>query len=147
MQFGEEVKLLHPFEQPFSDAAGARIIDKFSFEDEQPDAVLKLMSSVVPMLEHARNGATGGGDNVQIVFVISDAVFQNPEKVREWVSEAAAKQQLIVFIIVDNPPKKNASVLGRISRSLDPLNAALWCCEFCLHLTCTGCRAEVVQVC
>jgi len=114
VRFGEEVQLVHPFEQPFSDAAGARIIQKFDFVDENTD-VLKFMAAAVPMLENARNSGSGGGaERVQIVFVISDAVFSNREACREWVSAAAAKNQLIVFIIIDNDKPGN-SVLERKS--------------------------------
>jgi len=113
VRFGEDVDLVHPFEQPFSDAAGAKIIQKFDFTDENTD-VLKFMSAAVPMLDNARNSGGGGTERVQIVFVISDAVFSNREACREWVSAAAAKNQLIVFIIVDNS-KPGASVLERKS--------------------------------
>jgi midasin len=114
VRFGEDVDLVHPFESPFSDAAGARMIQKFDFVDEQTD-VLKFMAAAVPMLENARNSGSGNGvERVQIVFVISDAVFSNREACREWVSAAAAKNQLIVFIIVDNA-KAGASVLERKS--------------------------------
>ena len=113
VRFGEDIDLVHPFEAPFSDAAGAKMISKFDFVDENTD-ILKFLSGVVPLLEHARAGGPAGVEHVQIVFVISDAVFSNREACREWVSAAAARQQLIVFIIVDNS-KKGASVLERKS--------------------------------
>ena len=59
VRFGEDVQLVHPFGSPFSDAAGARIIQKFDFVDENTD-VLKFMAAAVPMLENARN--SGGGE-------------------------------------------------------------------------------------
>merc|ERR1712166_1319250 len=100
VSFGEDVNVLHPFDAPFSDATGASWISKLTFEDERTD-VLQLMKTTVPMLEEARHNSSGAAENVQILFVISDAVFSHREACRAWVSEAAAKKQLIVFIIID----------------------------------------------
>jgi midasin len=38
--FGETVKLLHPFTEPFSNQAGARILQNFTFEQKQTDVAL-----------------------------------------------------------------------------------------------------------
>lgn len=113
VSFGKSINMLHPFEMPFSDATGAQWISKFRFEDEETD-VLNLMRTTVPMLEDARNNNAGAAENVQILFVISDAVFSHRHECRAWVSEAAAKKQLIVFIIVDTGTD---SVLDRESFS------------------------------
>ena len=115
VSFGEDVNVLHPFDAPFSDATGASWISKLTFEDERTD-VLQLMKTTVPMLEEARHNTSGAAENVQILFVISDAVFSHREACRAWVSEAAAKKQLIVFIIIDTNDG-TSSVLERQSFS------------------------------
>lgn len=110
MSYGRHVKLLHPFESPFTDDAGARILSSFTFAQDltRTDA---LLDSVTKMMDGARASASlrasssmSGVRCMQLVFVISDGIVGSGaerERVRQWVIEAAQRGMLVVLVIVD----------------------------------------------
>jgi midasin (ATPase involved in ribosome maturation) len=45
---------------------------------------------------------------VQLLFIISDGVLSSRESIVKWTREAAARNQLVVFIVLDNPGKPDS---------------------------------------
>jgi hypothetical protein len=83
-------RLVHPFERPFTDEAGASVVSQFSFRqdntiaDEPVVDLLRFLSTVLETARQRVTRATAGGGNQlqQLVLIIADGRFH--EKVRGW---------------------------------------------------------------
>jgi len=121
--FGENLKLVHGFGEPWTEEAGARVLSSFTFEQEATDGAA-MLGSVSAALEAAAGGARqrrsvggGGGMGVpekilQLVFVVSDGSFERGDKatLRRLVREMAEKGQLLVLLIVDKSIEERQEV-------------------------------------
>ena len=102
VNFGDAVKLLHPFEQPFTSETGAYAVSRFEFKQENTNW-LQFLEATSKLFEAAKATQTGSSDNFQLLFVISDArVQQDRERVARWTREALSRRQLIVLIVLDS---------------------------------------------
>ena len=119
VSFGEEVRLLQPLDQPFTDEAGARALSQFTFAQETT-RVAHALESIVGMLDASRSSsaalrsssATGATQCMQLVFFISDGMLGSGaerQKVRRWITEATAKGQLVVLLVVDRAGANGSS--------------------------------------
>jgi len=113
MSYGKTVNLLHPFDRPFDDVAGARCLSHFTFAQEstRTDALLEACTRVMEEARTSSGARAAGGISgmkcMQLVFIISDGIVgtgPEREKVRQWVIEASKKGLLIVLVIVDKSP-------------------------------------------
>ena len=100
--FGEELNLLHKFDQRFTDDSGAFVVSQFKFQQKMTKWSTSL-KNIVSALENSRQSGGSGVDTLQLVFVISDArVQQDRESVARWTREALSRGQLLVLIVVDS---------------------------------------------
>lgn len=115
MSFGDEVRLLHPFDKPFGDDGGAYAISQFKFS-QTVTRWPEFLESTVGVLEQAKSmqgGAATGISHLQLVFVISDArILQDREIVSRWVRKAMSRGQLLVMIVVDACESEDKSILN-----------------------------------
>jgi midasin len=102
--FGEEFKLLHPFGCSFSKESGPNVISQFSFMQTQTH-VQEMMKNTISILDEARK--RGDSNLMQLLLIISDGVCQDHNLIRRLVLEAAEKQILVIFIILDTKSSKN----------------------------------------
>ncbi|RHY65930.1 hypothetical protein DYB30_003550 [Aphanomyces astaci] len=106
VKFGEKVNLLHPFDMPFTDDTGARVIRAFQFNQTKTHMV-DTLEAIQGLLNQAKQNASGHGNTeiTQIVFLISDGRFDKDgrTKMQKLVQAAMEQQQLIVLLIVDHP--------------------------------------------
>ena len=110
LSFGERVRLLHPFDQPFTSNSGPRVLSMFTFNQEKTN-VLSLLETAVPLLETQRTRDTRGRF-MQVIFIISDgSIQQDREKIQRWIREAFNKHIMLVFIIMDDNPNRLESIL------------------------------------
>ncbi|RKO92682.1 hypothetical protein BDK51DRAFT_4187, partial [Blyttiomyces helicus] len=110
VSFGEDIRLLHPFDRPFSDEAGADVIRRFTFGQERTH-VRNMMESTLGILEHARSSAGGGSTDLwQLQLIISDGICEDHEAVRALVRRAAEERIMVVFIVLDTRPEKDSIV-------------------------------------
>lgn len=115
VSFGETLRVLHPLDRPFTDDAGAAALAGLTFAQERSRAP-EALEGILAILEAARatspaSRAAGGGalgapvQCMQIVFLVSDGMLGSgaPERarIRNWVTEATARGQLVVLLIVD----------------------------------------------
>ena len=117
--FGENLKLVHGFGEPWTEEAGARVLSSFTFEQEATDGAA-MLGSVSAALEAAAGGArqrrsSGMGvpeKILQLVFVVSDGSFERGDKatLRRLVREMAEKGQLLVLLIVDKSIEERQEV-------------------------------------
>jgi midasin len=103
LSFGEKVKMLHPFDRPFTDDAGSEIISQFTFDQKQTQMADFLKYST-QMMEIYRSFSSfrQNIEEVQLTFIISDGRLLEREEIVKLVREANAKRQLIVFILIDS---------------------------------------------
>ncbi|KAJ3255785.1 hypothetical protein HK103_006043 [Boothiomyces macroporosus] len=116
LSFGEEVLLLHPFEKPWSDEAGAQVIQSFTFKQEKTKVKL-LMEQSLEILRHSRQ-LSQTSDLWQLQLILSDGLCDDHEYIKARVRAAAEERIAIVFIMLDTRPEKD-SILNMSSVSYD----------------------------
>lgn len=133
VSFGESVKLLHSFDQPWSDDAGASVVSKFTFRQRRTDTAATLRS-IVSLLDVAKQGVRASSAGVstqclQLVFMISDGRFDRDRRdvVRRWVREAAQRNQLLVLLVCDGPDPSSSILETKSVRYVDALRR--WCID------------------
>ncbi|KAI8815825.1 uncharacterized protein EV422DRAFT_572412 [Fimicolochytrium jonesii] len=110
LSFGEDINLLHPFDQPFSDEAGGDVLRRFTFGQDRTN-VQSMMETAMGVLDHARSMASGNGADLwQLQLVLSDGLCEDHELVRALVRQAAEQRIMVVFIVLDNRPEKDSIV-------------------------------------
>jgi midasin len=106
VSFGERVRLLHAFGQPWGEETASFTVGGFSFAQRET-RFPQLLEAAVSILESARasGAASGGGTELlQLAFIVTDArIHQDREVVARWTREAASRGQLMVLLIVDTP--------------------------------------------
>jgi midasin len=105
--FGETMRLLHPFNAPFTVESGANIACNLNFDEKRTRTAL-CIENVITALEHA-----GGGihSSLQLVFIISDGRIERDSrsKMRRLVREMAERNMLCVMIIIENTLRDSLS--------------------------------------
>ena len=54
LSFGDTVKLLHPFDKPFTGESGAFIVSQFQFK-QQKTQWAQMLDGVIRILDHAKS--------------------------------------------------------------------------------------------
>ncbi|KAG2364226.1 hypothetical protein BDR07DRAFT_1608254 [Suillus spraguei] len=116
-RFGEAMELLHGFDEgPFTDAAGAKTLGAFRFEQRATN-VLDMVETSLEVLESARErraaGSASAGELWQLEIIISDGICQDHERLRQVLRQAASQRVMIVFIIIDSLHSTSASGQGQ----------------------------------
>ncbi|PQE19082.1 hypothetical protein CJF30_00007426 [Rutstroemia sp. NJR-2017a BBW] len=113
--FGENVKVAHDFDMPFSSESGPAVFENFGFEQPRTD-ITRLVRESIDLFRTARQKTSSSpADLWQIGLVISDGVCSSSEHdpIRRLLREAEEERILMVFVIVDDvrTKKKGESVL------------------------------------
>jgi len=112
--FGENVKVAHDFDTPFSSDAGPKVFQNFGFEQKRTD-VTKLVRESIELFRTARAKASNSpADLWQMELIISDGVCDSSEHepIRRLLREALEERIMIIFVIVDDlKNKKGESVM------------------------------------
>ncbi|OXU25001.1 hypothetical protein TSAR_006385 [Trichomalopsis sarcophagae] len=106
LSFGEEINVLHPLGETFSEHSGSRLVQKMRFEQKKT-MVGELVNFTVDMFQSQSNST----DNAKLLVVLSDGrgIFsEGTEKVNLAVRRARLADIFLVFIIVDNPLNKDS---------------------------------------
>jgi midasin len=120
VSFGEDVKLIHPFEKKWSDEAGAEALGCFSFAQERTRVRL-LMDQSLEVLRHARmNQRTP--DLWQLELILSDGICEDHEYIKNRVHAAAEEQIAMVFVVLDTKSEKDSILnMTNVSYDTDPV--------------------------
>lgn len=96
--FGEDMKLLHPFNIPFTSESGVNIVNNFKFDAKRTRTALCVESSIA-----ALEGANSVSSSMQLVFMISDGRIERDSrsKLRRLIRQMAENNMLMVMIIVE----------------------------------------------
>ncbi|KAI8077784.1 uncharacterized protein BX664DRAFT_270456, partial [Halteromyces radiatus] len=127
--FGERIRLLHPFDQPFTAESGASVLQQFTFA-QQKTYVKNLVESSLSLFENAQGGASHNAELWQLQLIISDGICEDHEALKALVRRAMDEHVMIIFIVVDNKPEsdsilnmtnvKYATVNGKLSLQMTP---------------------------
>ncbi|KYN19484.1 Midasin [Trachymyrmex cornetzi] len=106
ISFGEQVKVLHPLGEAFTEQSGSRLIQEMRF-DQKKTMIGQLVDFTVDMFD----SQCASSDNAKLLVVLSDGrgIFsEGKEKVNCAVRRARLVDIFLVFIIVDNPINKDS---------------------------------------
>lgn len=123
VRFGEDVKLVHPFDKPFNQETGANVFQWFDFQQERTD-IKRLCSKSLNIFEQAR--ATSNCDLWQLQIIISDGVCEDHETIQRLVRRAREEKVMLVFVVIDGITS-NESILdmSQVSYVPDPVTGAM----------------------
>lgn len=123
VRFGEDVKLVHPFDKPFSQESGAGIFQWFDFKQERTD-IKQLCTKSLKIFENAR--ATSNSDLWQLQIILSDGVCEDHETVQRLVRKAREEKVMLVFVVIDGI-SSNESIMemSQVSYVPDPVTGAM----------------------
>ena len=116
--FGDEVRIAHEFDQPFSSDAGVKVFQHFGFQQKQTN-VRKLIAESINLFREARS-KTGNTavDLWQLELIISDGVCEDHEAIRRLVRQAQEERIMIVFVIVD--ALRGESIMDMTQATFEP---------------------------
>ncbi|GAX24956.1 midasin [Fistulifera solaris] len=102
--FGEEMKLVHPFHQPFTTESGATLVQNFQFDQQRTRTAL-CVESALAALE-----SPGDNASMQLVFLISDGRIERDSKdaLRRLIREMMERNILLAMIVVEGGDKKES---------------------------------------
>ncbi|KAJ3358451.1 hypothetical protein GGF32_000407 [Allomyces javanicus] len=117
--FGNDMTLVHPFDMPFSDEAGARVLDQFTFAQQRTD-VARLLESALAAFDQAGAANSGAAaDTWRLMLIVSDGLCDDHERLRNLVRRAAEARVLVAFIVVDQHKTEQDSILRMSSVSFE----------------------------
>eukprot|EP00970_Alexandrium_tamarense_P015517 scaffold5199_cov199-Alexandrium_tamarense.AAC.12 len=96
--FGEEMRLIHPFNLPFTSESGVNLVSNFTFDEKRTRTAL-CVESAISALESANSVSS----SMQLVFMISDGRIERDSrsKLRRLIRQMSEKNILMVMIIVE----------------------------------------------
>lgn len=103
--FGEDMKLLHPFNSPFTSESGANLVRNFKFDDQRTRTALCVESAIAALESESESTSS-----LQLVFIISDGRIERDsrQKLRKQVREMSERNILLVMIIVEGKKGERA---------------------------------------
>eukprot|EP00934_Nitzschia_sp_Nitz4_P000670 Nitzschia sp. Nitz4//scaffold122_size67431//7852//24798//NITZ4_006082-RA/size67431-snap-gene-0.19-mRNA-1//1//CDS//3329534394//670//frame0 len=106
--FGEDMKLLHPFNMPFTADSGTDMVMNFQFDQQRTRTSLCVQSAIDAL------DSMGGSSSMQLVFLISDGRIERDSRdtLKRLVREMMERNILLAMIIVEGEHKKKDSIVN-----------------------------------
>ena len=103
--FGEDVKVVHAFDDPFSSAAGINILQQLGFQQTRTN-VRRLVAESITLFREAKAKAPSSSSSSstelwQLLLIMSDGLCEDHDEIRRLVRQAQEEKIMIVFVIVD----------------------------------------------
>ncbi|KAG8582222.1 hypothetical protein GDO81_007964 [Engystomops pustulosus] len=121
--FGENVKLLHPFHEQFSEQSGSRILSQCKFQQKKT-LLAQFLESCVPMFAAAQQMSQSSNlETAQLLLIVSDGrglFVEGKDRVTRAVKAARNANIFIIFIILDNPTSKDSILDIKVPIFTDP---------------------------
>jgi len=111
MSFGEEVKILHPFEEPFTCSAGSRLLSQLSFDQRHTRIAELLDKASVLMFQSRMKKSKTDCVISQLLLIISDGrgLFNEGETaVRTAIRKIQDLGIFTVFVVLDNSDNQDS---------------------------------------
>ncbi|XP_063299642.1 midasin [Pelobates fuscus] len=109
--FGENVKLLHPFHEQFSDQSGMRILSLCKFQQKKTLLAQFLESSVHMFTAAQQMSQISSPETAQLLIIVSDGrglFVEGKDRVTNAVQAVRNANIFTIFIILDNPTSKDS---------------------------------------
>lgn len=101
--FGDDVKVVHEFDKPFSADAGINILQQLGFRQTKTN-VRKLVEESITLFREAKAKAPSSSSSTeiwQLLLIMSDGLCEEHDEIRRLVRQAQEEKIMIVFVIVD----------------------------------------------
>lgn len=108
--FGEEARLIHSFKEPFSEHAGASILQQFKFEQKKTK-IAQLLNMCTVLLNDAQSSVSQRSAISQLLLIVSDGrgiFLEGKEVVERAASQAREAGIFTVFLILDDPKNRDS---------------------------------------
>ncbi|XP_077408316.1 midasin isoform X2 [Vanacampus margaritifer] len=110
--FGEQVQLLHPFQQQFNDDSGARIIRLCKFQQKKT-RIAQFLESATKMFLAARKQSlrSTSSETAQLLIIVSDGrglFLEGKERVTAAIQAARSASVFLIFVVLDNPNTRDS---------------------------------------
>uniref|UniRef100_A0A3Q4BJ07 Midasin n=1 Tax=Mola mola TaxID=94237 RepID=A0A3Q4BJ07_MOLML len=110
--FGEQVQLLHPFQQQFNDESGARILTLCQFQ-QRKTRIAEFLDISTKMFLAARQHIPGStnSETAQLLLIVSDGrglFLEGKDRVTAAVQAACSANVFIIFVVLDNPNSRDS---------------------------------------
>jgi MoxR-like ATPase len=107
--FGDEMRVLHPFDRPFTPERGPEMVRQFSFAQPRTRTAL-CVESTLRLLD-----TPGDHASMQLVFMISDGRIERDSRthLRRLLREMHEKNILLALVIVEGEAKKDSILTMR----------------------------------
>ncbi|EPQ62073.1 Bgt-5184 [Blumeria graminis f. sp. tritici] len=119
--FGENVKIAHDFDVPFTSDAGPRALQHFCFQQNRTD-IARLVAESIEIFRTARAKASSRpADLWQMEIIISDGICESRdhEEIRRLLREALQERIMMIFVIVDDvKSKKNGQSVVELNQAV-----------------------------
>ena len=100
--FGEDMKILHPFQSPFTSESGAFIVGNFKFQDKRTRTALCVESAMATMAKDSSSLSP------QLMILISDGRIERDSrsKLRSILRQTSEQNILVIMLIVEGLDEK-----------------------------------------
>ncbi|XP_069561962.1 midasin [Brachyistius frenatus] len=110
--FGEQVQLLHPFQQQFNDESGARILRLCQFQQKKT-RIAQFLETSTKMFLAARQQIPGSvnSETAQLLVVVSDGrglFLEGKDRVTSAAQAARSANVFVIFVVLDNPTSRDS---------------------------------------
>ncbi|XP_044025553.1 midasin [Siniperca chuatsi] len=110
--FGEQVQLLHPFQQQFNNESGARILRLCQFQQKKT-RIAQFLETSTKMFVAARQQIPGSinSETAQLLVIVSDGrglFLEGKERVMAAVRAARSANVFVIFMVLDNPISRDS---------------------------------------
>ncbi|KAG5419016.1 hypothetical protein I9W82_003735 [Candida metapsilosis] len=107
VRFGEDVKIVHPFDKPFNanNETGAKIFQWFDFQQSRTD-IKALCNESLKIFEDEK--FENKADLWQLQIIISDGVCESHENIMRMVRKARDEKIMMVFVVIDGINSKES---------------------------------------
>ncbi|XP_012709437.2 midasin isoform X1 [Fundulus heteroclitus] len=110
--FGEQMQLLHPFQQQFNDESGARILRLCQFQQKKT-RIAQFLETSTKMFLSARQQIPGSinSETAQLLLIVSDGrglFLEGKERVVAAVQAARSANIFVIFVVLDNPNTRDS---------------------------------------
>uniref|UniRef100_A0A4W3JTX9 Midasin n=1 Tax=Callorhinchus milii TaxID=7868 RepID=A0A4W3JTX9_CALMI len=109
--FGENVQLLHPFHEQFSDQSGARILRSCKFQQKKTKIAQFLDSAASMFVAAQQHAQQGNPETAQLLLIVSDGrglFLEGKERVTAAVQAARNNNIFVIFVVLDNPNSRDS---------------------------------------
>lgn len=125
MRFGEDVKVVHPFDRPFNNQeTGSKVFQWFDFQQTKTD-IRQLCQQSLKIFDDARASA-GNSELWQLQIILSDGVCEDHTTVQRLVRKAREHRIMMVFVVMDGISSQELILdMSQVSYQPDAVTGAM----------------------